>query len=204
MSPGGRPAQFRECSVCLEEKPKSGFPKGRGTAIDSRVCTTCRNARTSEQREAGRIAPATELARIKARVQPNAVEWTAVQQAAERIRDHLFQKAGGASCYSGETGWAVIERVTSEPRRFHQLVTLAIVQQQAWEEERAGSIRVHGRRVPKEDVQRMAALKKDKLTITTIAARTGYPIPTVSKILRSLTEPRPPHGGAVHEREAAA
>ena len=184
MSPGGRPPILRACTRCLEEKPKCKFP------TNSRVCSTCRNAQIIESRDTFRVLPADELARIAARVKPSAADWDVIRQAAERVRAYLFQKAAGASDFEGESGWSIIERYTgSDVRRFHQLVTLATIQQKVWEEERAGSIRVHGKRVPKEDVQRMAALKKDKLTITTIAARTGYPVPTVSVILRRLTEP---------------
>lgn len=199
MSPGGRPAHLKECPRCLEQKPKKAYPS------QSRVCSTCRNVQTIESRDSYRLVPADELARIAARVKPSAADWVIIAQAAERVRAYLFQKAGGASDFEGESGWSIIEKHTGpDVRRFHQLVTLATIQQRVWEEERAGSIRVHGKRVPKEDVQRMAALKKDKLTITTIAARTGYPVPTVSKILRTLTEPTAPQLPSENEREAAA
>ena len=184
--PVGRPAHLLACVRCLEEKPKKAFPNM------GRVCSTCRNQQTIASRDEYRIRPADELARLKLRVKPSAEELVVVQRAADRIRDYLFQKIEGATSYTGETAWAVVEAYTKDNRRFHQLLSLASLQQQVWEESRAGNLRIHGRRVPEADVLKIRGMKKDKLTITNIAARTGYPIPTVSKILRRLTEPTTP------------
>lgn len=197
---------MKRCPDCGRKLPLAEYSK-RANGQPFAYCRPCHNRRCEASR-VGASEPVTasdELARLRTRITPSVREWGAVQQAAEAIRAYLEAKAKGEERYEGVRAWAILESVTTDERRFHQLASLATVQQRVWEDERVGKVRFRGKRVPAELVIRVRALHTSKFGRTAIAAKTGLSQSAVSKILLGLTyrDRSPTDAGVPTQQDAA-
>lgn len=182
------PKGTRVCTRCGETKAISDFrlrPEGRPESW----CRPCKNADAWDRRSPDLEPPAPhqELERLRALARPSAAEWAVVQRAAERIAEYRRAKAKGASNYEGETAWAVVEAFTRDDRRFHQLISMAVVQQKAWEEQQVGKIFTRGEHIPPELVAQVRSKRLQKWSISRIATRLRISRSAVSDILQGLT-----------------
>lgn len=170
------------CRRCGSEGPVASFNPAPGGRVGS-WCKRCRNAHADEKRAYDRELPtnAQELARLRKRLLPTAAEWEAVQRAAQCIADYLTAKANGVEQYKGKTGWAVLEELGGPAKRFHQLVSLAVVQQKVWEDTAAKRAKASP-----DVVKQVRALRLQKYSLANIAARLHIDKSTVGRIVKQL------------------
>lgn len=179
---------MRTCTVCGESKPISEF---RGTGgKDNRprsTCKPCQNAYTAEYRRDPVFDPSQELERMRRKVQPTPDETKAVDLATNAIE--AFQESKGAQCsgyrrYDGRTAWEIIEEATDNPRRFHQLCTMATLLHATKEEERTGGRKTPGQPLTAEVKAKVIEMaKRKRYTRTYIALACGIEPSTVYRIL---------------------